>query len=112
FDSTSDDLVPGSGGGQNVYRRNLVTGVTTLVSARPNGAGAGGSANEVISADGRYVAFTSATDGLVAQDTNGRLDVYVRDTLTGTLALASVNAAGTNGGNNHSGSTNHPYDFS
>ncbi|MEE8429056.1 MAG: hypothetical protein V3S33_06095 [Gammaproteobacteria bacterium] len=38
----------------------------------------------VPSADGRYVAFNSEATTLVANDTNGRADIFVRDTETGT----------------------------
>jgi Tol biopolymer transport system component/pimeloyl-ACP methyl ester carboxylesterase len=47
-----------------------------------------------VSADGRYVAFASDSPNLVAGDTNGTWDIFVRDTLLGTTTLASVNDAG------------------
>ena len=60
-------------------------GTTTLVSQRVGGGFAGGaSAEPSISADGRYVAFTSAAADLVPGDTNRALDVFVRDRRTGT----------------------------
>jgi Tol biopolymer transport system component len=59
--------------------------------ARPNDRSFGGSS---VSADGRYVAFTSFASNLVANDTNGRLDVFVRDTATGTTTIASVGSDG------------------
>lgn len=37
-----------------------------------------------ISADGRFVAFGSEASNLVATDTNGSFDVFVRDRQTGT----------------------------
>ena len=48
-----------------------------------------------ISSDGRYVAFESADPGLVANDTNGRTDVFVRDRQTGQTVRASVASDGT-----------------
>jgi Tol biopolymer transport system component len=75
---------------------------TTYVSrafvAGPDGA----SWQPVVSADGRYVAFTSYASNLVANDTNGQMDVFVRDLATGTTQCISVTPAG-NTGNNLSG---------
>ena len=48
----------------------------------------------LISADGRYVAFNSNADNLVAGDTNGYDDVYVRDRLTGKITCISFNSGG------------------
>jgi Tol biopolymer transport system component len=104
FNSTATDLVPGSVSGQNVYWRDLQTGTTTLISADANGVGLGQAFGEIISPDGRYIAFRSGAS-LLAQDTNGALDVYVFDTSTHKLSLASVNTAGNNGGNGDSGFT-------
>jgi Tol biopolymer transport system component len=46
------------------------------------------------SGDGRYVAFVTGTN-LVAGDSNGTNDVYLRDLQTGTLTLISLNRNGT-----------------
>ena len=43
-----------------------------------------------VSADGRYVAFTSKASNLVPGDTNGKADVFVRDRTAGTTVQASV----------------------
>jgi len=43
-----------------------------------------------VSADGRYVAFLSAADNLVAGDTNNRNDIFVRDRVAGTTERVSV----------------------
>ena len=43
-----------------------------------------------VSADGRYVAFYSNADNLVTDDTNGRSDGFVRDTVAGTTERFSV----------------------
>jgi Tol biopolymer transport system component len=44
----------------------------------------------VLSADGRYVAFSSRASQLVSDDTNGTRDVFVRDLDTATTVRASV----------------------
>ena len=43
-----------------------------------------------VSGDGRFVAFLSAADNLVANDTNGVADVFVRDRLMGTTQRVSI----------------------
>jgi Tol biopolymer transport system component len=45
--------------------------------------------------DGRYVGFVSAANDLVAEDTNGIPDIFVRDLVSGTTFLASPGAAAT-----------------
>jgi hypothetical protein len=47
-----------------------------------------------ISADGRYVVFQSIADNLVAGDTNGFADIFVRDRLNGTTERVSVDSSG------------------
>jgi Tol biopolymer transport system component len=51
----------------------------------------GGSA---LCASGRFVAFHSYSDNLVADDTNGTYDVFVRDRLTHTTERVSVDSLG------------------
>ena len=56
--------------------------------------GDGASSNAMISADGRYVVFTSNATNLVAGDVNGVADVFVRDLATGaTDRITDGNAA-------------------
>ena len=66
------------------------------------GSGNSGSRDPRISADGRFVAFDSAASDLVANDTNGTNDVFVRDLQLGTTTLVSVNRFGTGSGNSGS----------
>ena len=44
-----------------------------------------------ISADGRFVVFESFASDLVAKDTNGGFDVFVRDLKAKRTTLVSVN---------------------
>ena len=68
---------------------------TTRVSVDSNGAQANGTSwNAAISAEGRFIAFTSDASNLVPGDTNGRIDVFVRDRVAGTTELASVSSNG------------------
>ena len=50
-----------------------------------------------LSADGRYVAFSSPATNLVAGDTNGQWDVFVHDRTTGATTRVSVDSAGSQG---------------
>lgn len=61
------------------------------------GNGASGVDGLSISDDGRYIAFTSDADNLVAGDTNGTMDVFVFDRDTGTLERVSLDTAGNEG---------------
>lgn len=58
------------------------TGKTRRVSLRSDGTQANdGSYSPAISADGRFVAFHSYATNLVGNDTNGKIDVFVRGPL-------------------------------
>lgn len=66
-----------------------------LVSVATDGGPANsGSDNPTMSASGRYVAFESAASNLVPNDTNARLDVFVRDRAEGTTERVSVGPGG------------------
>jgi hypothetical protein len=59
--------------------------------------GVGFFAGGAISADGRFVVFTSFSSSLVPGDTNGSLDVFVSDRLTGNVTRESVASDGSQG---------------
>ena len=93
-------FVAGDTNGQpDIFLHDRDTGTTTRVSVSSAGAQAGGglSFNPVISADGRFVAFESASPQLVPGDTNGVIDVFVRDVQAGTTTRVSVTTAGVQG---------------
>jgi Tol biopolymer transport system component len=80
----------------DVFVRDLQTGKTVRASVKSNGAevnSADGSEGASISADGRFVAFTSDA-ALSPGDTNGALDVYVHDFKTGTTRRMSLTSGG------------------
>jgi hypothetical protein len=79
----------------DIYVWDRFTNTRELVS-KPLGAGAADamSYQPSISADGRYVAFSSVATNLVAGDTNATTDVFVRDRVTGTTVRASVSSSG------------------
>jgi hypothetical protein len=88
----------------DIFVRDLQTGTTKLASINSAGTASGNGISSfgLISADGRYVAFTSHASNIVANDTNTSADVFVRDLQTGTTSLVSINAAGTASGRNGS----------
>jgi Tol biopolymer transport system component len=53
---------------------------------------ASASSRDAVSADGRYVVFASAASNLVRGDTNGRVDVFVRDRGRGVTRRVSVSS--------------------
>jgi Tol biopolymer transport system component len=91
FDSHATNLVAGDiNAARDIFMRDRQTGTTTLVSKDSAGVvGNGASMEPSISADGRYVAFYSDATNLVAGDTNGMFDVFVRDRQTGSTTLVS-----------------------
>jgi Tol biopolymer transport system component len=103
FRSTADDLViPATTPGRShVYRHNLLTGATVLVSVNTSGAEADSSSfSPSVSGDGRYVAFSSQATDLVIGDSNGLGDIFVRDLTLGVTTRVSVGPGGVeaNGG--------------
>jgi Tol biopolymer transport system component len=68
---------------------------TTLISYGPSGASANGaSLDAFISPDGGFVAFSSEASDLVAGDSNGMFDVFVRDVTTGAITCCTRSPAG------------------
>ncbi len=75
-----------------IFVRDVQAGTTILVSRATGASGAGGSSNSFtpsISPSGRYVAFESQSVNLDPADTSPDTDIYVRDTVANTTALAS-----------------------
>jgi uncharacterized repeat protein (TIGR01451 family) len=107
FESYATDLVPGSlNFALRVFRRDLVTGTTVMVST--NNSGAAVTSNcylRGMSRDGRYVLFETTDGGLAANDANSSNDVFVRDMVAGTTMLVTVNQAATGSGNASSSSS-------
>ena len=105
FVSNARNLTPNSSTAlQTLYLRDQLAGTNLLVSADTNGYAATGgwSTEPAISADGRFVAFTSGATNLAPGDTTSmpspRSNVFVRDMQMGTNYLVSVNVTGTGAG--------------
>jgi Tol biopolymer transport system component len=79
----------------DVYLRDLWTNKTERVSLSNSGTQVlGGGEEASLSYDGRFVAFQSPANRLVSDDTNGEVDVFVRDRLSQQTILLARNANG------------------
>jgi Tol biopolymer transport system component len=94
FGSGATNLVPDDTNGvTDVFVRDLIGGVTERVSVGTGGQqGDQFSFSPALSADGRYIAFTSYATTLVAGDTNAASDVFLHDRMKGTTRRVSVGA--------------------
>jgi Tol biopolymer transport system component len=96
FASWVSNLVRGDGNGEfDIFRRDLLAGTTIRVSVDWAGGDPDGeSFAPSISSDGSVVAFYSWATDLVAGDSNGSPDIYVRNLVAGTTTRVSVDAGG------------------
>ena len=103
FSSMASNLVTGdTNGDTDVFVHDRSTGDTTRVSVDSSATQGNDHSHEPsISADGRYVAFSSMASNLVTGDTNGATDIFVHDRTTGTTTRVSVDSSATQG-NDHS----------
>jgi hypothetical protein len=99
FRSSASNLVTGDvNGQQDVFRKDVQTGTTTLVSVSSAGVQGNALADDPqISDDGSRIAFHSDATNLVSGDTNAARDVFVRDITAGTTVRVSVDSSGTQG---------------
>lgn len=99
FHTLATNLLAG-GTCNQVFVKDMSSGALERASVDSNGTPAAGcSWYPALSADARYVAFASSASNLVAGDTNGREDIFVRDRLSGTTIRASVSTSGTQSNN-------------
>lgn len=82
----ADDLIDGGGAGAGTVRVS-----TDSAGAQSSG---GYSFGGVFSPDGSKIAFASLASNLVADDTNGGLDLFVKDLATGAVTRVSTDASG------------------
>ena len=98
--SSASNLIAGlndGNGSDDLFLYDRIAGTTTLVSRSitlPNRAGSNRTIDAVISADGRYVAFTSTAEDLAPeQGSSGSdfdtLDVFLYDRVSGVTSLLS-----------------------
>ena len=99
FSSYASNLVDGdTNEADDVFVRDTVSNTTTRISVSSSGEeGNGDSTYSSISADGRYIVFSSRASNLVDGDTNGQSDVFLRDTQENTTTRVSVSSSGEEG---------------
>jgi hypothetical protein len=102
FESSATNLVAGDTNETfDVFLRDRTNAITSRVSLAANGAqGDDFSISPALSADARHVAFVSNASNLVAGDTNGFADAFVRDRRLGTTSRVSVATGGAQGNGN------------
>jgi Tol biopolymer transport system component len=100
FNSLESNLVPGDTNGRyDIFVLDRNTATVERVSVTDAGVeGNNDSLGPSMSADGRFVAFTSDADNLVAGDGNFDTDVFVHDRVVHTTVRASVRTDGTETG--------------
>ncbi len=96
FSSSAENLVPGDTNRlEDVFLRDLMEGTTVLVNRHPDGGFVSGAASSpAISPDGRWVAFVSASAGLVTNHAGNQPQVYLFDRMSHQVTLASVTVNG------------------
>ncbi|MBL8398610.1 MAG: PD40 domain-containing protein, partial [Candidatus Accumulibacter sp.] len=96
FESTASNLLAGdSNGSRDIFVKDLQSGAIRRVSTDTAGVqGNGVSEYARFSTDGRYVLFTSEASNLVAGDSNGVTDVFVKDLQSGAIQRVSTDALG------------------
>jgi len=102
FSSLATNLVTGDTNvAEDIFVRDRTLNTTTRVSVSSSGVqtptGELGSYKPSISDDGRYVAFTSYAGNLIANDTNGTADTFMRDRSTNTTTRVSIGNEGQQG---------------
>lgn len=96
FVSMADNLVANdTNGNLDVFVYEIATSNIERVSVSGSGLQAsGGSFSPYISADGRYVGFSSSANDLVAGDSNGFDDIFIRDRQLGTTERVNLHSNG------------------
>ena len=95
FTSSASNLVTGDTNNQaDIFIKDLVTGVVTRMSTNSSEVQANGASEYAsISADGSKVLFASSATNLVAVDTNGQADIFVKSLSTPDNSLDTVQSS-------------------
>jgi len=96
FESNADNLVPDdTNATTDIFLHDRNTGLTERISYSSEfGQAVFDSHSPAISADGRFIAYYSYANNLVAGDTNDSNDIFVYDRMQATTERISVNNAG------------------
>jgi Tol biopolymer transport system component len=92
FESGASNLVGNdTNGAQDIFVKDLASGAITRISVAADGAEANsGSFGPTFSPDGTKIAFASSASNLVAGDTNGATDLFVKDLASGAVTRAGI----------------------
>jgi Tol biopolymer transport system component len=105
FRSAATNLVAGDNNGlDDIFVRDVLTGTTVRVSVSSSGTESNGASlapaiSNKNGVNGPYVVFSSTATNLVASDSNGASDIFVRDIAGNATTLVSSNSAQTNSAN-------------
>ncbi len=98
FESDASNLVAGDlNGATDIYRRDVASGETTLISTPMSGAGTPNGASQALDylpGDYQWVVFQSDASDLVSGDTNGVADIFLAHIALGTIERISVTSTG------------------
>ncbi|MGH7964893.1 MAG: TolB family protein, partial [Candidatus Binatia bacterium] len=98
FQSVATNLVPNDTNEQrDMFVHDRQTGITERVSVSSTGAEGdrpSGSTSGALSGDGRFVTFLSFSSTLAPGDTNGTIDIFVRDRSQNTTTRIAADASG------------------
>jgi len=103
FESYLTNLVPGDTNGlDDVFIKDLKTGAISRVSTATDGSQISGGVGEgdlSLSPDGTELVFTSSSPDLTGS-TNGYVQVFVKDLITGEVTMLSADSSGKAGDGN------------
>lgn len=103
FQSNAPDLIDGdTNNTTDVFRYTIATGTLERVTESESGSqlttgsvlGSEAIVGPCISADGRHIVFQSGATNVVPGDTNGQIDVFAKDMLTGHVERMSMRSDG------------------
>jgi Tol biopolymer transport system component len=98
FSSASNLVENDTNGREDLFIKDLTTGFVTRIALDVVNPDISGGFNKVtFSPDGTKLLLATDVDSLVAGDTNGAADIFVKDLVTGAVTLVSNNTAGTVG---------------
>jgi len=94
FVSTAPNLVPNdTNNAEDIFVRDVVAGTTERVSVNSQGEEGNSSTTLAsLSANGRFVVFSSFATNLVPDDLNGFFDVFIHDRASGITEIVSVSS--------------------
>ncbi|WP_395710942.1 Calx-beta domain-containing protein [Reyranella sp.] len=105
FTSEATNLIAGDTNGvADIFIKSLDGSITRISTDATGSQANGASWGAVFSPDGARIFFASVASNLVAGDTNGVADIFVKDLFTGQIARVSTNSSNveTSGGNGSS----------